>query len=108
MFQDILYLRHERVTKKMSIIVSPFQLRILLLFLSEGVYAEALEIPLLSSFSSPVHVLNKVYPDTIFKMEVHLSDVEKKMLRIDRHGATRLLMYERGQRESTYQESLHM
>ena len=39
--------------------------RILLLFhLSEGVYAEALEIPLLSSFSSPVRVLNKIYPET--------------------------------------------
>ena len=43
--------------------------------------------------------------DTIIKMEVHLSDPEKKMLRIDRHSATHISMYERGQRESTYQES---
>ena len=41
-------------------------------------------------------------------MEVHLSDLEKKMLRIHRHSATRLLMYERGQRESMYQESHDM
>ena len=80
MFQDIFYLRHEWVTKKMTIMVPPTLWVIQLLqsysekdrscevgsdpfhylILSEnGVYAETLERPLLSSFSSPVHVLRQ-------------------------------------------------
>ena len=62
-YQDILYLRHERVTKNMTM-VSPTLRRIhLQREIVKGSIAET-EIPLLSSFSSPVHVLNKVYPET--------------------------------------------
>ena len=78
-------LRHDRVTKKMTIMVSPTFRRIHHLqrelngekdpsrphssdpfhYISdEAVLPITLEIPLLSSFSSPIRVLNIIYPET--------------------------------------------
>ena len=63
-YQDILYLRHERVTEKMKIMVSPTLQRIHLFQreIVKGSVAETLEIPLLSSVSSPVRVLTLYMP----------------------------------------------